>query len=219
MAIAREEHGSRRKAGFYRRRVLPRLIDLACGVGAVAAQRGAVVPRARGRVLEIGAGSGRNLPFYEATRIERLWALDPSPWAWALARRRLAASGVDVQFLEASAEAMPLADGSVDTVVLTYTLCTVPDPSATLAEARRVLAPDGCLLFCEHGLAPEPGVRRWQRRLNPLWSRLAGGCRLDRDVPGLMTAAGFAIVELWRGYAFAFRPAGFHYRGVARPTA
>jgi ubiquinone/menaquinone biosynthesis C-methylase UbiE len=203
--------------GIYSDYVLPRLIDVTCGLEPAMRQRAKVVPRARGRVLELGIGSGLNLPYYDAALVTRVHGLDPSAALWRLAAERRAAAAVEVEFLEASAEAIPLADASIDTVVVTYTLCTLPDVPAALAEARRVLREGGELLFCEHGAAPDRHVRRWQDRLDPLWQRLAGGCHLNRDTPSMIEAAGFRIRDLDSMYLPGWRPASFNVWGVAAP--
>jgi ubiquinone/menaquinone biosynthesis C-methylase UbiE len=203
----------------YERHVLPRLTHWLCGSPTIDRQRRAIVPRARGRVLEIGFGSGLNLPHYVRDRVDRVWALEPSPEMRALAAARIADSGLDVQLLDASAEAVPLPDASVDTVLVTFSLCTIPDPSAALREARRVLRPDGQLLFCEHGAAPDATVRRWQDRVNGVWKRCAGGCSLNRDVTQLLEAAGFAIAEARRAYLPGTpRVVGYVTWGSARPA-
>lgn len=201
--------------GLYARHVLPRLIDLTCGLKPAMRQRAKLVPQAHGRVLEMGVGSGLNLPYYDAARVTQLHALDPSPELWRLAADRVAGTGIAVEYLEAGAEAVPLANRSVDTVVITYTLCTLPDVAGALAEARRVLRPGGRLLFCEHGVAPDHGVRRWQNRLNPAWRRLAGGCHLNRDAPALIAQAGFRITALDSMYLPGWRPASFNVWGSA----
>lgn len=179
--------------GFYRRHILPHLINAACGSRPIAKQRAKIIPEAQGEVLEIGFGSGRNLPFYDPARLTRLIAAEPEPGIRALGAAAIKASGLPVELRADPAEASSLPDASVDTVVCTYTLCTVHAPLAALAEARRVLKPGGRLLFCEHGLAPDPDVARTQRRIEPVWSRLGGGCRLTRDPLALLAQAGFAV--------------------------
>ena len=195
--------------GLYERFVLPRLIDLACKQEPAARQRAKVVPAARGRVLEVGFGSGLNLPFYDAANIERLWALEPSPHILARARGALGRAPFDVEVIESGAESIPLPDGAADTVVITYTLCSIPEPLGALAEIRRVLSPTGALLFNEHGAAPDASVRRWQDRLTPLWSRLGGGCHLNRDAPELLRSAGFRLHDVQSMYVPGWRPASF----------
>jgi ubiquinone/menaquinone biosynthesis C-methylase UbiE len=180
---------------FYRRFIVPPLVELAMRQRALHPVRERVVAAADGRVLEVGAGSGLNLPLY-GPLIRYVVALEPSPQLLRRARRRAATAAAPVELVEGSAEALPLADASVDTVVTTWTLCTIPDVSAALAEMRRVLRPGGALLFVEHGRAPEENVARWQDRLDPLWSRLAGGCHLNRPIDRLLRAAGFRIDRL-----------------------
>ena len=180
---------------FYRRHVVPRLVHLAMRQQPLEPFRRRVIDAAEGRVLEIGIGSGLNLPLYgPATRT--VVGLEPSPELLRMARERGARAAVPVEFLEASAETIPLDDHSVDTVVTTWTLCSIPDAPHALTEMRRVLKPGGALLFVEHGRAPEPGVARWQDRLDPLWSRLAGGCHLNRKMDQLIFGGGFRIDSL-----------------------
>jgi ubiquinone/menaquinone biosynthesis C-methylase UbiE len=204
--------------GFYSKYILPRATCFACSLKPTRMQRGPVVPLARGRVLEIGIGSGLNLPFYAPGKVEYLWGLDPSRENWALTEGRRAPVDFDLEFLEASAEAIPLHDASVDCVLMTYTLCTLPAVRPSLEEMRRVLKPGGQLIFCEHGAAPDASVRRWQNRLNPMWQRMAGGCNLNRTVPELLVQGGFTIQELETGYIPGWKPASFIYRGIARPS-
>jgi ubiquinone/menaquinone biosynthesis C-methylase UbiE len=200
---------------WYERRVLPRLIDVACGASPVRRQREKIIPGASGRVLELGFGSGRNLPHYDAARVDELIALEPSADLLELAATAIVDSSLQIRSLQARAEAIPEDDASVDTVVITYTLCSIDAAEAALAEVRRILRPGGRLLFCEHGAAPDPGVHRWQRRVTPVWRRLSGGCRLDRDPTEQITAAGFRIDELETMYLPGWRPATFNYWGCA----
>lgn len=203
----------------WERYLLPRLVNCVCASAVVDRQRALVVPGARGRVLEIGFGSGLNLPHYDASRVEWIWALEPSAPMRALAAPRIAASGLDVRLLDMPGELLALPDGSADTVLVTYTLCTIGAVRAALAQMRRVLRPDGRLLFCEHGAAPDAGVRRWQDRLNPLWRPLAGGCNLNREVAPLIGAAGFALEAVHAGYLpHTPRFAGYNTWGSARPA-
>ncbi|MFN2166058.1 MAG: class I SAM-dependent methyltransferase [Anaerolineae bacterium] len=201
--------------GLYSKWVLPHVVHLACSGDTQEKQRRKVVPRARGEVLEIGFGSGLNLPHYAAGAVTRLWALEPSAEMLRLAARAEAPAGFELRTLEAGAEAIPLEDASVDTVVITYSLCTIPEPAAALAEMRRVLRPGGRLLFCEHGRSPDDSVHRWQQRMNPLWSRLGGGCHLDREIPALLEAAGFGLEGLEEGYIPGWKPACYNYWGAA----
>jgi ubiquinone/menaquinone biosynthesis C-methylase UbiE len=180
-------------------------------------QRAEVVPQAHGRVLEVGFGSGLNLPFYDPDRVSMVWGLDPSAEMHAKAGEAVAAARFPVELVEAPGDRIPLPDASVDTIVTTYTLCTIPDTDAALAEMRRVLKPGGELLFCEHGLAPDRWMQRQQALLNPLWRRLGGGCNLDRRIPQLLEAGGFRVRELDARYIPGWGPAAFNYRGSAAP--
>jgi ubiquinone/menaquinone biosynthesis C-methylase UbiE len=203
---------------IYRRFILPRLVHFACGLRPATRQRARTVPAASGVVLEIGFGSGLNLPFYDPAKVSRVWALDPSNQMWHLARERVRRARFPVDFLEARAEDVPLPDRSVDTVVVTYALCTVPGVLDALGEARRVLAPSGRLIFSEHGAAPDEKTRRWQRRLNPIWKPLSGGCHLDRPIPSLLEQGGFRLDELSVEYVSAWKPASYTYWGTATPA-
>lgn len=202
---------------FYQRHVLPRLLHLAMRQEALRPFRTRVIGAAEGRVLEIGIGSGLNLPLYGA-QVRSVIGLEPSSALLHMARGRAATASVPIELLEASAEAVPLDTGSIDTVVTTWTLCTIPDAGRALAEMRRVLRPGGALLFVEHGRAPEPGVARWQDRLDPLWSRAAGGCHLNRKIDDLITSSGFRIVTLANARLSGPRTHTFLYEGQARPT-
>lgn len=205
------------RPNWYERHLLPYLTDVVCGAELVARQRRKIVPLARGRVLEIGMGTGLNLEHYDPSRVEKVVGLDPVLAMHRLARRRVERSGLAVELAAQSAEEVPFADRSFDTVLVTYSLCTIPDPGAALREARRVLRPGGQLLFCEHGLAPDESVRRWQDRLTPLWSELAGGCHLNRDIPALLSQSGFHTVELESRYLPGPRPFTYSYWGAAEP--
>jgi ubiquinone/menaquinone biosynthesis C-methylase UbiE len=202
---------------FYQHHVLPRLLHLVMQQAAMRPFRERLIGAAEGRVLEIGIGSGLNLPLYGPT-IREVIGLDPSPELLQMARDRAAAAPVSVKLLEASAEAMPLDDASIDTVVTTWTLCTIPDAPRALAELRRVLRPGGALLFVEHGRAPEPGVARWQDRLDPLWWRVAGGCHLNRKIDDLVSGSGFRIDALTNARIPGPRTHTFLYEGRARPA-
>jgi SAM-dependent methyltransferase len=201
--------------GLYRRFILPKVVHFTCSMKPNMRQRAKVVPLARGNVLEVGFGSGLNLPFYDAARVRHLWALDPSTEMWALAQGRVRTTDFSVEFLKASAEAIPLPDQIADTVVVAYTLCTLPDVQRALREMARVLRASGELIFCEHGVAPDEDIRRWQNRLNPIWKALGGGCNLNRPIPSLLQQGGFRLCELSSMYIPGWRPASFNYWGRA----
>ncbi len=202
--------------GFYERHILPHFIDKACGSPAILKQRQKIVPNATGRVLEVGMGSGINLQYYDKDNVEFVFGLEPSVGMREKAQKNLEASPVEVRWLDLPGEEIPLDDKSVDTIVLTFTLCTIPDWRAAVAQMRRVLKPGGTMLFCEHGEAPDEEVRRWQDRLNPLWNVIGGGCHLNRPIPALLEDGGFKIVKLESRYLPATpRFAGFNYWGSA----
>jgi len=202
--------------GFYADVVLPRLCDLAMRNKHLMPYRRRAISAAEGRVLEIGVGSGPNLTLYGAG-VSAVCGLEPSSRLVAMAQAAAERAAVPVRLVEASAERIPLDDRSFDTVVTTWTLCTIPDAGAALAEMRRVLKPSGRLLFAEHGLAPDAGVRRWQDWLNPAWRRLAGGCNLNRPIRAMIESGGFALDRLEVGYMPGLKPMTFQYEGSARP--
>jgi ubiquinone/menaquinone biosynthesis C-methylase UbiE len=205
---------------FYDRHIMPSVVHLACSTKPVRYQRRKVVPHATGRVLEIGFGSGLNLPFYDAAKVSELIALEPDARMRAKAAQRVAEAGMPINFLDLSGEEIPLDDGSIDTVLVTYTLCTIPDAVKALGEMRRVLKPGGRMLFCEHGRAPDAGVARWQERITPTWRALAGGCHLGRDIPRLIEEGGFTIRQLDEMYLPSTpRIAGYNYWGAAEPRS
>lgn len=195
---------------LYNSYVLPRLIAGAMRDRRFTPYRQRLLAGVEGRVLEIGAGSGVNLPFY-SDRATEILGLEPHP------KLRAMAEGAGLRVIQGSAEAIPLDGASVDTVVSTWTICSIPDADAALREMRRVLRPGGRLLFVEHGLAPDAGVQRWQHRLTPLWKHIAGGCHLDRDIPELIRSAGFKIERLDTGHMQGPRPMTFMSEGSARP--
>ncbi|MCP5433825.1 MAG: class I SAM-dependent methyltransferase [Alphaproteobacteria bacterium] len=204
---------------FYEEHIAPAIVSAACSARPISRQRAKVVPGAQGRVLEVGFGSGLNLPYYDAARVERLFALEPSQGMRRRAARRLAEARFPVEFLDLPGEEIPLEDQSIDTVLVTYTMCTIPDVAKALLGMRRVLKPEGRMLFCEHGAAPDAGVRRWQARINPVWKAVGAGCHLDRAIPDLVRGAGFAIETLEEMYLPKTpRFAGYNYWGSARPV-
>jgi len=202
--------------GIYARYVLPYVIDLVMRNKEATRLRASWIPKARGRVLEFGVGSGLNLPFY-TSEVTRLVAVDPSPELQSMARERAAKIHLEVEFLTQSAEEpLPLEARSMDTVVTTWTLCSIPDAEAALRQARRVLKPEGRLIFVEHGRASDPGVVVWQDRITPLWRHIGGGCHLNRGIDQIIGRAGFRIAQLETGYLPGPRPMTFTYQGYAR---
>jgi SAM-dependent methyltransferase len=197
-------------------RVLPLAVEYACGQSPVRRQRTKVIPRARGRVLELGVGSGYNLPHYEG--VDSILAVDPSERLLRRAAERAKAVPFDVELRPTGLEGVTVSDGPFDTVVVTYALCTIPRPVEVLRQARGLIAPGGRLLFTEHGLAPDPGVQRVQRWLNKVWTPLSGGCRLDVDVPDLLVSAGFDPIDVEAMYLPGFRALNYHYWGAAAPA-
>jgi ubiquinone/menaquinone biosynthesis C-methylase UbiE len=201
--------------GFYQDLIVPHLVNLAMRNKQLVPYRNRIVSGAEGRVLEIGIGSGINLPLYTGRACE-VFGIDPQPKLLAMASHRNPI--ITAKIIRASAESIPLDDASVDTVLTTWTLCTIPDVSAALAEIRRVLKPTGRFLFVEHGLAPEERVRVWQNRLNPIWKRIAGGCHLNRPISTLVQDAGFHIPHIQTGYMRGPKPITFMYEGYAQPV-
>ena len=203
--------------GFYSDIILPRLCDLAMRNKQLVPFRERVIGAAEGRVLEVGVGSGINLPFYRPP-VREVLALEPAPRLVTMARNASHVTGMPVSFLEASAEAIPLDKHSVDTIVTTWTLCSIPQAATALADMRRVLRPGGKLLFVEHGLAPDEGVRRWQDRLTPVWRCISGGCHLNRPIRSMIEGAGFHLDRIETGYMPGPKSMTFMYEGSARPT-
>ena len=203
---------------WYERHILPTALDLACGMPMISRMRQLVVPQAAGRVLEVGIGTGLNMRHYNKQQVTNITGLDPALQMHPLALERIAKAGLPVDLVGLSAEKIPLLDASFDTVLITYTLCTIPDAHSALLEMHRVLKPTGKLLFCEHGHAPDASVARWQERLQPLWGKVAGGCHLGRDIPALLRGAGFRLPSLETGYLPGPKPFTFHYWGAALPV-
>ncbi len=187
--------------------------------GNLATYRQRLLSAAEGRILEIGVGSGHNFRYY-SERANHVIGLDPSPKLLSMARETIRSRALPfpVELLQASAEAIPLRSGSLDTVVTTWTLCTIPNVTSALAEMCRVLKPDGRFLFVEHGLSPDPAVRRWQDRLTPTWKRISGGCHLNRAISQLVQDAGFRIDRIETGYMKGLKPMTYMYEGFARPA-
>jgi ubiquinone/menaquinone biosynthesis C-methylase UbiE len=200
---------------FYQDRVLPYVVDWSMRQPPFKEYRSRLLTGAEGCVLEIGVGSGLNLPLYGGA-VRHVIGLEPSPKLLSMARGAVSESSQPIEFLNASAEAIPLENGSVDTVVSTWTLCSISDVTSALGEMRRVLRPDGRLLFVEHGLSPDPHVRWWQHRLTPLWKRIGGGCHLNRPIAQLVEGAGFRVEQVATGYMKGPRPMTYMYEGTAR---
>jgi len=181
---------------MYERYVLPHLINCACGSPQILKLRSQLVPQCSGAVLEVGMGSGINLQFYDASKVDHVWGLEPSLGMRSKASGNVERSPVEVRWIDLPGEQIPLPDNSVDTILLTYTLCTIADPQRALAQMKRVLKPNGRLLFCEHGLSDDPKTQAWQNKINGLWSKIAGGCQLNRKIDDLIRASGFIVTEL-----------------------
>jgi ubiquinone/menaquinone biosynthesis C-methylase UbiE len=201
---------------FYQDRIVPHLINMAMRNRQLVPYRERVISAAQGRVLEVGIGSGVNIPFYGSSSRE-LIGLEPAPRLIAMAQHASSKSGLPVTLIEGSSEAIPLDTASVDTVVSTWTLCSIPDAVVALQEMRRVLKPNGRFLFSEHGLASEPSMQRWQNWLDPAWKHIAGGCHLNRPINRLIEEAGFRIEQLKTGYLAGRNPMTYMYEGAAQP--
>lgn len=203
---------------FYEDHVLPHVINLAMRNRFLLPYRERAIAAAEGRVLEIGIGSGLNLPLY-GTQVSEVLGIEPAPRLLGMAQHAASRAHIPTKLVQGSAESIPLDDSSVDTVVTTWTLCTIPEVLAALRELRRVLKPEGQLLFVEHGQSPEARVRKWQDRLTPAWKYIGGGCHLNRPISDLIEHAGFAITHLDTGYMKGPKPMTFMYEGRARPAA
>ena len=201
---------------LYEKYVLPKFLNCACGSKPVARQREKVVPQAEGKVLEIGIGSGLNLPFYDKTKVDEIWGLDPSEELSEMARAVAIQEGMEVNFISSGAEEIPLPDDHFDSVLITYTMCTIPEVTRANTEIRRVLKNQGKMIFCEHGAAPDDNIRKWQKRINPFWGKIAGGCNIDRNIPSLIQDSGFDIIEIEEMYLpNTPKIAGYNFWGYA----
>ena len=201
---------------LYDKYVLPKFLNCACGSNPVSRQRQKVVPLVEGKVLEVGVGSGLNLPFYDKSKIDELWGLDPSEELSDMARKVADRENIVVNFISSGAEEIPLPDSYFDSVLITYTMCTIPEVARANKEIKRVLKRGGKFIFCEHGEAPDENIRKWQKRINPFWGKLAGGCNINRKIPSLIQNAGFEIVELEEMYLPKTpKIAGYNYWGYA----
>lgn len=204
--------------GFYDKYILPKFTHWVCSLNDITRARKKVVPLAKGRVLEIGIGSGLNLPFYDPAKVDKVWGLDPSSELKKIAEKKAAEMPFDVDFTGLSGEDIPLEKNSIDTVLVTYSLCTIPDILKALNEMNRVLKSGGKLIFCEHGRAPDDNIRKWQDRINPIWLKISGGCNLNRPISNLIEESGFKIVNLDANYKGPLKVIGFTYRGIAVPN-
>ena len=201
---------------LYDKYVLPKFLNCACGSNPVSRQRQKVVTLVEGKVLEVGVGTGLNLPFYDKSKIDELWGLDPSEELSDMARKVADRENIVVNFISSGAEEIPLPDSYFDSVLITYTMCTIPEVARANKEIKRVLKRGGKLIFCEHGEAPDENIRKWQKRINPFWGKLAGGCNINRKIPSLIQNAGFEIVELEEMYLPKTpKIAGYNYWGYA----
>lgn len=204
--------------GIYSKYILPILINKVCGASLFSDQRNKIVPLAYGNVLEIGIGTGHNLPVYDGSKVTKLTAIEPTEDTWMQCKMDLKKLPFDFEFIIASAEKLPFPADSFDSVVITYTLCTIPDVENALKEMRRVLKPTGILLFSEHGLAPDKRVRFVQNNLNPIWKQFSGGCNLNRNISQLIEESGFKITKLEQMYISGFKTGSYNYLGTAIKT-
>jgi len=200
---------------LYEEYFLPKLLDFCCGMEGFQNKRSQIVPLAHGRILEIGIGSGLNFDHYNFDKVEEIIGVDPAVSSVAMARSRSSQYNSKISFIESSAESIDLPSNTFDCVVIGYSLCTIPDPLKALAEARRLMKPEGSLFFMEHGLAPEQNIQKWQHRLTPGWKKIGGGCNLNRDIENLISISGFEFKSLSKKYIKGPKIAAFQYYGEA----
>ena len=203
---------------FYDQHICPHIIDFFMNMNIIKKQRLKVIPNAKGKVLEIGIGSGSNLEFYDQNKVSKIYALDPHPKLEKMTKKKAKELGIEIEFFPVMAEKIPLEDHFFDTIVCTYTLCSIEEPIKALKEIKRVLKPVGQYIFSEHGLAPEENVVRWQNRLNPIQNLIGGGCNLNRDIPKLIEEGGYKINELNKGYIPGPKFISYHYWGHSVPV-
>jgi len=204
---------------LYDKYILPKILNYTCGLEPISEQRQKIVPHAKGNILEVGIGSGLNLPFYETSKVKKIWGLDPSEELHEMAKKVASGLDLDVEFLLKGAEEIPLIDDSMDTVLITYTMCSIPEVEEAIIEIKRVIKPGGVLIFCEHGKAPDENTLKWQERINPFWKKISGGCNLNRNIPNLIKLAGFSITQLETMYLPETpKILGYHYSGFANIT-
>ena len=201
---------------LYERHVLPKVLDTCCSTKPVNYQRKKIVPHAKGKILEIGIGSGINIPFYNKANIEKIYGLDPSEELNNIAQKKAINNNLEIDFLLNGAEEIALPSNSMDTILITYTLCTIQDLESSLKEIKRVMKDDGVMLFCEHGIAPDENVMKWQNRVNPLWGKLFGGCNINRNIPEIIQSSGFTLNSLDQMYLPSTpKIVGYNYWGKA----
>ncbi len=201
---------------MYNKYVVPKLLDVCCSTKPIKYQRNKIVPHAKGEVLEIGIGSGLNLPYYNKSLVKKVYGLDPSEELNEIALKNASDINLDIDFIISGAEEIKLPAKSIDTVLITYTLCTIPEFKVALKEIKRVLKDDGIMLFCEHGLAPDKNISKWQNRINPLWGKLFGGCNINRNIPHIIQESGLNIKKLEQMYLPSTpKIVAYNYWGVA----
>ncbi|MCF6219542.1 MAG: class I SAM-dependent methyltransferase [Robiginitomaculum sp.] len=201
--------------GFYNRHILPHVLDCACATKPIRKQRAKIIPLAYGDVVEIGIGSGHNLPYYDQDKVSKLIGIDPDEYVWKKAAAKRTKFHKPLERIGLSGESIPLPDACADTVVVTYSLCTIPDPIKALREMKRLLKPGAKLLFCEHGQAPDTNVHKWQNRIDPIWKNIAGGCHSGRDIPTLLKGAGLSIDVIEQDYIPGPKILSYNYWGQA----
>ncbi len=202
---------------FYEKKILPKVLDLLCGSSPINYQRKKIVPKVSGNVLEIGIGSGLNLPHYNVSNISNITALDPAEELTDIAKKRISELDLDIDVINCGAEEIPLESKSFDSILVTYTLCSIENLDDSMKEIRRVIKDDGTLFFCEHGIAPDLKTKNWQNRINPIWKRLMGGCNINRDIPEIISNSKLEIVDQETMFLPGTpRIAGFNYWGTAR---
>jgi len=202
--------------GLYKKYILPKIIHWTCQQNPTMRQREKVVPLASGKVLEIGIGSGLNLSYYNSDEVQHLTGIDPSAENWNMNTNKVQDLGFDFEFIKAFAEDIPSDNNQYDSAIITYALCSIPEPDLALEEIKRVLKPNGKLIFCEHGLAPDTKIKKQQKFINPMWRWISGGCNLTRDVPILLANAGFKVLEMDTMYLPGWKPGSFNYWGSAK---
>ena len=200
----------------YENYVLPKMLDCCCSTKPISYQRKKIVPEASGTILEIGIGSGLNIPYYQKSKINKVIGLEPSEQLCKMAKKTADDNNFSIDFLVNGAEEIELPSNSIDTILLTYTLCSIPEPYRALKEIMRVMKSDGRILFCEHGIAPDEVVQKWQNRINPIWGKLFGGCNINRDIPNILKNGGFKINSLDKMYLPSTpKIVGYNYWGEA----